>query len=85
MNSDGTLTDPDGRAFYVKLLQKGDVTGDGVLDSGDLGVFVDYFTGRGEKIQNEAGLDVTGDGNVDVEDLVQLIDRIKRQARSAGD
>ena len=78
VNSDGTLTDPDGRAFYVKLLQKGDVTGDGVLDSGDLGVFVDYFTGRGEKIQNEAGLDVTGDGNVDIEDLVQLIERIKQ-------
>ena len=55
---------------------KGDVTGDGLLDSEDVFALVNYILGLGE-LANEAAADVNGDGNVDIADVAALIELVK--------
>jgi hypothetical protein len=42
---------------------KGDVSGDGTIDSGDLATFITLF------LANDLGADITGDGQIDSGDL----------------
>ena len=55
---------------------KGDVTGDGFLDSEDVFALVNYILGLGE-LANETAADVNGDKVVDIADVAALIELIK--------
>ena len=58
--------------FKVTIGEKGDVTGDGMVDGNDVTALANYIVNKGT-LANEAAADVNGDTKVDIQDLAALI------------
>ncbi len=62
--------------FKVTIGEKGDVTGDGMVDGNDVTALANYIIGKGTLV-NEPAADVNGDTKVDIKDVAALIEIIK--------
>ena len=62
----------DAPGYFTRVLQKGDVNADYVIDVADIACVIDYMAGKTEVPKARA--DVNGDGNVDVADIATIID-----------
>lgn len=58
------------------LCYKGDVNGDGVINSADIVEVVNMIMGKHSTIDNMNASDLNGDGNINIADIVEIVNKI---------